>query len=446
MPTSQPFPLDRATTLAAAYELCDVGPLYGESLRFYAELGGDRRREAILTLTKRLNLLKAGKFGSLLFTGHRGCGKSTELRKLEKSLGQDYRVIYIEANDQLDVDGAEYTDLYLLLIYKISNELAALRLHFDPTLVQDFQRWFMEITEETEKTVETSMSMEVAIEGSAPIPFISKLIAKIIGQIKGSDRRKQILRDTLQRNISRLRSTINQLLQDAFVQVQAKYPKGFLVIFDNLDRLPPPVADRLYFDHAAQLQNLNCTIIYTVPISVVYSHRNLSNSFERPERIFVVDIYQSDRSQRNLAYDPQAVQSFADVLNRRMDTAQIFDDPALVDRLITASGGHIRQLMTMTAAACLIALTRDRVRVMQDDVTYSIQEEQFNFERVIPSHHYPILAQVFKSKRLEQNENGQQMLFNTSVLEYEGASRWNYINPVIKKIPAFLEALGDVSL
>jgi energy-coupling factor transporter ATP-binding protein EcfA2 len=437
---------DRAKTLKEAYKLCDVGPLYGDSLRFYAELGGNRRREAIQAVNTRLDMLNAGEFGSLLFTGHRGCGKSTELRKLQEYWKKDYRVIYIEANDQLDVNDAEYTDLYLLLIYKISIELAALKLQFDPTLVQDFQRWFMEITQETEKTVETSMGMETAIEGAAVIPFISKLTAKIIGQIKGSDRRKEILRETLQRNVSRLRSVLNKLLQDAFEQVKAKYPKGFLVIFDNLDRLPPPVANKLYFDHAAQLQNLNCTLIYTVPISVVYSDRNLSNAFGRPERIMVVDIYQSDHSQANLTYNPQAVQSFADVLERRMDTALLFDDGALIDRLVTASGGHIRQLMTMTAAACLIAITRNHQRVMQDDVIHSIQEEQFNFERVIPSSHYPILAQVFRAKRLEQNEDGQKMLFNTSVLEYEGQSRWNYINPVIKKIPAFLEALGHDSL
>ncbi|MGF1603637.1 MAG: hypothetical protein ACFCU8_16755 [Thermosynechococcaceae cyanobacterium] len=33
------------------------------------------------------------------------------------------------------------------------------------------------------------------------------------------------------------------------------------------------------------------------------------------------------------------------------------------------------------------------------------------------------------------------MLYNTSVLEYNGLRRWNYVNPVVKESEAFLKAL-----
>jgi hypothetical protein len=84
-------------------------------------------------------------------------------------------------------------------------------------------------------------------------------------------------------------------------------------------------------------------------------------------------------------------------------------------------------------------------KVEREDVIYAVKQEQFNFERVIPSHHYPILVEVCQSKRIEQNEDGQKMLFNTSVLEYDGNRRWNYVNPVVKQTDAFKHALQQVT-
>jgi AAA ATPase domain len=443
MPMSLP---DRARTLKEAFQVCDVGPLYGDSLRFYAELDTVRRLEAIQMLTTELEFLEPGQFGTILFTGHRGCGKSTELRKLEKNWNKDYRVIYLEVDNQIDINDADYTDLYLVLVKQISDDLARLKLNFDLQLLKEFQSWFLEITDETEETVEKSVSLETSLEVKAEVPLLSKLMAKLLAQIKGSHKQKRLIREVLQRNVGRLQEDINKLLEDAFSKVQEKgYPKGFLVIFDNLDRVSPAAGDKLYFDHPAQIKGLNCTIIYTVPISVVYSNKNLNNAFGQPNILPMVDIYNLQIDSRDLRYNAAAVQKFANVIEQRMDVDSIFDDRELISMLGAASGGHIRQLMQMTANACLISATRKHQRVMQDDVIYAVKREQFNFERVIPSIHYPMLVQVCKTKRVKQDEDGhgQTMLFNTSVLEYEGDRRWNYVNPVIRRSEAFLEALRD---
>jgi hypothetical protein len=102
-------------------------------------------------------------------------------------------------------------------------------------------------------------------------------------------------------------------------------------------------------------------------------------------------------------------------------------DKGLVSGLVKASGGHIRQLMQMTAVACRTAASQGHQQIQPDDVTYAIKQEQFNFERVIPVHHYPLLVQVCQLKRINQNEDGQKMLFNTSVLEYNGDRRFQAI-------------------
>ncbi|WP_242032810.1 hypothetical protein [Oscillatoria sp. FACHB-1406] len=106
-----------------------------------------------------------------------------------------------------------------------------------------------------------------------------------------------------------------------------------------------------------------------------------------------------------------------------------------------ASGGHVRQLMQMMRSACQTAATRNHAKIQAEDVTYAINQQQFNFERFLPDEHYPLIARVCLTKNVTKDEIGQLMLFNTSVLEYNGSDRWNYPNPVVKRSAFFQQAL-----
>jgi hypothetical protein len=112
--------------------------------------------------------------------------------------------------------------------------------------------------------------------------------------------------------------------------------------------------------------------------------------------------------------------------------------------LAKASGGHVRQLMQMMRSTCQTAATRRHEKILAEDVVYAINQQQFGFERFIPEDHYPLLAKVCLSKNVTKDEVGQDMLFNTSVLEYNGTDRWNYPNPMVKRSALFQQALNDV--
>lgn len=101
------------------------------------------------------------------------------------------------------------------------------------------------------------------------------------------------------------------------------------------------------------------------------------------------------------------------------------------------------QLMAMMRTARRTASTRQHGKSLAEDVAYAIKQEQFGFERFIPETHYPILAEVCLSKNVTQDETGQLMLFNTSVLEYNGDNHWNSPNPLVKRSDAFKAALRD---
>ncbi|MEM7771169.1 MAG: ATP-binding protein, partial [Cyanobacteria bacterium P01_A01_bin.37] len=117
-----PLPSERAKTLKTAFRACDVGALRGDNIdRYYVDLSRARSEIAIQNVKTRLKFLDAKESAAILFTGHRGCGKSTELPRIERewqdsSRDERYRVIYLEANDEIDINDADFKDLYLVIV------------------------------------------------------------------------------------------------------------------------------------------------------------------------------------------------------------------------------------------------------------------------------------------------------------------------------------------
>ena len=442
---------NRANTLKTAYRICNVKPLEGEDIdRYYVDLSAVRKTEAIEGINIILNFQEPEKHKTILFTGHRGCGKSTELKRIQKQWEAEYRVIYLEANEETDINDISYTDLYLIVIKQVEFELRKLGLSFDSQLLNNFESWFKEITEETEESVEASISVSgeatlgAGVPGIVP-PFLAKLLVKLLAQIKGSGKQRTTIRKILEKDIARLKLDINLLLNDGLKKLRGKYPeyKDFLIIFDNLDRVEPKISDRLFFEYAAQLQELNCTIIYTVPISAVYSSTNLNNSFGNPNIMPMINIYQLERDRCDLNYNQTNLDAVASLIEKRVEIEAVFESREDLLELAKASGGHVRQLVQMMQTACLTASSRSHSKIQAEDVTYAIKQQQFNFERILLEEYYPILAKVCLSKNVNTDEIGQSLLFNISILEYNGNDRWNYVNPVIKQIDGFQKSLAD---
>ncbi len=441
----------RAVTLAKAYNICSLRPLEGEDFKkYYYDLSQVRNTGAINNVKFTLDAAEDRETQTILFTGHRGGGKTTELRRLETKLKEQYFIIYFMADEELDINDARYTDLYIVIIKQVEEQLRKHNISLDKRLLNSFGNWFKEITEETEKTVESSISLEAGTQvgNEMPIPFLAKLWIKLLAQIKGSDKRKKIIRDTLEKDIYRLKADINALLRDGKKKLKQKYPdhKGILVIVDNLDRVPVNVGDHLFFYNAIQLQELDCNLIYTVPISVVYSQKNISNAFDQNTNILpMVNVYNYDLQKIDLNYNQEYVEGMANIIAKRVNIEILFESKNELLEIAKSSGGHVRQLMRIMRTACSQGAISGHDKINSDDVEYAIKQEQFSFERTIPYEHYQVLAQVCVSKDLENNETAQQVLYNTSVLEYNGNNRWNYVNPVIKRSEIFKEKLTSLS-
>lgn len=442
-----PLPTQKAKNLKESYRICDVKPLESEDMeRYYVPL--EARNDAIANVHSILDTLEPGEAKTILLTGHVGSGKSSELVRLAQGWTEQYEITFLQAEKDTDVNDIEYTDLYLLIIKQVEVVLRQHGLSFRSDLIDSFEKWFREVTKETEETVERSINVEAEASLGAEAPFLAKLLFKLMANIKAGSKEKRTIREVLRQDVSRLKTDINLLLTDGLKKLQAKFPekKGFLVIIDGLDKCPRNVAERLFFDYAPQLQDLSCVIIYTVPIGSLYTPRGIGKSFEDPTIVPMVKIYQYERDRLELEPLQDGLESMADLILKRVEVEQIFSSPddQLLD-ICKASGGHPRFLMQIMRTACLTGNGRGHAKLTDEDITYAINQLQFRFERelVLISRAYAVLAEIARTKELTKDDVLSELLFSTAVLEYNGNQRWAYPNPVVRRSELFQQAVKE---
>ncbi|MGK7954904.1 MAG: hypothetical protein AB4063_06525 [Crocosphaera sp.] len=137
----------------------------------------------------------------------------------------------------------------------------------------------------------------------------------------------------------------------------------------------------------------------------------------------MVNIYEFNAEEWDLDYKEDRLESLANLIEQRVDIDAVFESRQQLLDLVKASGGHVDQLMRMTAESCLTAASRDHNKIIAEDVTYATNKEQFSFERITLNTYYPVLARVCLTKDIDKDEIGQKLLSNLSVLEYNGINR-----------------------
>ncbi|NES86390.1 MAG: ATP-binding protein, partial [Moorea sp. SIO2B7] len=205
-----------------------------------------------------------------LYTGHRGVGKSTELLRLKADLEtKGFFVIYFAATEgDIDEQDTEYADILLACTRHILEELKNYAKP-QPLLNWLQSRWtaLQDLALSEVKFDRLGVEEQIAV--------FTKLTATL--------RRIPKSRDTIRKQINlysiSLIEALNEFIGEASIKLSASQKK-LVVIADNLDRIVPVARgdkrnshDEIFIDYNSQLKSLDCHVVYTVPISLVYSNR-----------------------------------------------------------------------------------------------------------------------------------------------------------------------------
>ena len=324
-----------------------------------------------------------------LYAGHRGAGKSTELLRLKAYLeANGCRVVYFAAigdEGSVDPEDAEYTDILLACTRYLLEDLK----DADP---RPLVGWL----EERWKVLKDIGQTEVEFD---KLDVQGKLLqfAQLSTSIRAIPTQRQKIRKLLNPHTVTLLEALNQFIQDA----KQKLPKGsdrLVMIADNLDRIVTirdddgrSNLDEIYLDRGDQLRGLACHLVYTVPISLVYSSRasSLADNYGSPAMLPMIMVRTPDGELHESGY-----RSLVSILEKRVHRfapeakleSEIFSSEAVLQHLCLASGGHARQLLHLAKYAINYTdslpiaeqAVQRAISILRDDYRRTVQEGEWD--------------------------------------------------------------------
>jgi len=292
-----------------------------------------------------------------LFTGHIGCGKSTELLQLQVKLeSADFHVVYFESSEDLEITDVDIADVFLAIASRISKSLEKIVLEEPKKFQKLLQGAWNILNSEVTGVKGKFAGQDIGYTVDGQKLSLSLGIGEITTKMKSDSTLRTKVNQYLGPQKKNLLEAINEeLLEPAISKLKQQGKNGLVVIVDNLDRIENTVKpwgrtqqEYIFVDQGEYLTQLNCHVIYTMPLALKFSNEYgiLTQRFpERPKILPMVPVNYSDGSihQRGLALMRQMILARAfpnlapeDRLNKITD---IFDTPATLDRLCQVSGG-----------------------------------------------------------------------------------------------------------
>ncbi len=215
-----------AQDIARVYRQCDPArPLEPGDIRYVPCENTRGESDLIAQLTNAIRWSEAPLH--LLFSGHRGGGKSTELLRLQKNLveppasEEKFFVVYFEADQEdIDVNDVDFPDLLLAIVRQVGKALrervnVKLRPSWLSRFIGDLKRF---------------LGSEVEFEQLE----LDAQIAKFTATIKSSPDARLEIRKALEPNVSNLIQAANDLLDEAIIRLKDKGYRNLVLIVDNL--------------------------------------------------------------------------------------------------------------------------------------------------------------------------------------------------------------------
>jgi hypothetical protein len=414
-----------------------------EDRQYYIDFASVRGGKIIEALARTISLRsRLNQPTCQLFTGHIGCGKSTELRRLQADLEtQGFHVVYFESTQDLDMADVDISDILLAIIRQVTESLAEVGIQLRP-------RYFADRWQEMVDFLQTPL--ELSAEANLPLPM---KLGKITAKTKASPSLRSRLRQYLEPRTSGILESLNEeILARVNQELQRQGKKGLVVIVDNLDRVEDRRNDGgrtqpeyLFVDRGEQLRRLNCHLVYTIPLTLMFSndYQALTNRFGggvAPRVLPMVSVRSRDSqdNQAGMALFRQLVlaRAFPEIEpEARLDlVTQVFDSSETLDRLCRVSGGHVRNLLGIIYTC----LQEEDTPLSRNTIERAIRNNRDRLVSAITDDEWELLADVVKQQNVSGEEGHDTLLRSLFVFEYQDEQgKWFAVNPVLRETEKF---------
>ncbi len=428
-----------------------------EDRAFYIDFASVRGEKIIQKLRNRIVNYYPDEPTCALFTGHIGCGKSTELLRLRDDLEKDgYCVVYFESTEYLEITDVDIVDVLLVISQRITEDLEAQGIGLKPT-------GFKKLLHETSRVLNAEVTgfklkpPKVAGVELGDLGFSQKgeelKLSSLLGEITANMKSDSMLRKQMNqylgpKKVELIKAINEELLKPAITQLKQNGKKGLVIIVDNLDRIDNTIKDfgksqqeYLFIDQGDYLKGLNCHVLYTIPLALLFSNscETLTQRFgEDPKVLPMVAVRHRDGT-----VDEEGIKRLQQMVlaraypnlseTERLDKiTEIFASVDVLDQLCLLSGGHVRDLLRLLSSWIEeegeFPLTMNTLKNVE-------RSERNRKTRAVSQEEYELLKEVSLSKKTSDDEGYQKLIRSLFVFEYQdNEGTWYDVNPILRDI------------
>lgn len=309
-----------------------------------------------------------------LFSGYRGTGKSTELRRLRQRLEQyDHLVFLCDVEDYLNLSAPVDISDFLMAVAGVFGDSVNARLKCDRhPLHESYWERFRHFLTQTQVEV-SELSTSLGMDGAA--------VVEIRTSLKSDPSFKQRLQEHMAGRLGAFVSDVHAFLGECVKSLRKYYgsDRAVVLLLDSVEHIRGTSAnaevvhssvETLFASHADKLRLPYLHVIYTVPPYLKVRYSNIGSLYQPGglQLLPAFKLHGQDGKRLEESFD-----AMERVVSARGDWRRLLgEDRSPLDRLIHYSGGHLRDLLRLLAEilrrASVLPVPKDAVNAAIDQL------------------------------------------------------------------------------
>jgi hypothetical protein len=354
------------------------------------------------------------------FSGHRGCGKSTELLHLlgNAEIQRKYWPINFSIREEADIVDIDFRDVLLAIGSRLFREYRRKGGELPEQLLKELNSWKGKVEKEISTVLDGQLS-EVELSASLDAFFASAGL-----KMKLEPATRVELRQVVDTDITGLISIINHIAT-AIYSREHRIP---LILIDDMDKPDLEKARAIFHNRREIMMQPNCAIVYTVSSALFYSKEFDSI---RDQAIFLQNIYLHPPMDLNTHHE-EGYKTLREFVHVRM-AANLAEESAL-ETAISYSGGVFREMARIMRTAIGRARRRKASKLNCSDIEWAATEIRNEYRRILDKEDLKLIKKVAENNRLEYNDRLTPLLQLLALLEYRDGENWCDVHPVLRKL------------
>ena len=365
----------------------------------------------------------------VLFFGHIGSGKTTELRRYAAKLNDSKRfyVVEVDVLAKLDRNNLQYTEALMAMAETLLERLGADGYALGEEALKPVRDWFVTAIQTRATNRELSAELKTGVQAGGGIPGLVKLFAGFTAAFKTGSSQKSEWRQEIRNGFTTLAVAFSNLIRTAERELaQAGRAERVLFLVDGTDKMRGEDTQQFFVQDAEQLLAIQTLAIYTAPLHLKYDGR-LGGKLDADMVLPMIKLQERDGSRC-----PAGWAALHELLLRRADSG-LFTSDTEVTRLVEYSGGHPRELLRLLKLCCEVADDKIDAAVVQR----AIAQLASDYRYFLKPADYTLLKEIDTNPAHGGNdEQAQELLHRLALLQYNDGL-WRRSHPVVRTLEGY---------